>query len=281
MSASESDLRRRERRAQLLERFEQTTEWPLLLLALLMIPLLGVPLAFDIDSDTDLAIEGVSYVIWAIFAVELSIRTFLAENRIPYLIRHWYDVLIVVVPFLRPLRIARSARAMRLLRLGRLTPFLARAWASTHSMMKHRGLQWIVLGGVAIVFAGAAVVWAFEDEAGGGLNDYGTALWWAMATVTTVGYGDNVPVTPEGRGVAVVLMLIGIAFFSWVTANIAAFLVEFGGGEVHGVTTHDLMAKLEEMEAEIKALRAENPGADGATPETAAGEVRSREAAPD
>ncbi len=104
-------MTQRERRARLLERFEEATEWPLLLLALAMIPLIAVPIAFDVDSDTDLAIEGVSYIIWAIFAVELSVRTFLSEQRIRYLIRHWYDVLIVVVPFLRPLRIARSARA--------------------------------------------------------------------------------------------------------------------------------------------------------------------------
>jgi len=273
---SASDVKRRERRAQLLERFEQATEWPLLLLALLMIPLLVVPLALDIDSDTDTAIEGVSYVIWAIFAVELSIRTFLSERRIRYLIRHWYDVLIVVVPFLRPLRIARSARAARLLRLGRLMPFVARVWTSTQSLMRHRGLQWIVLGGVAVVFAGAGGVLAFERGAGGGLDDYGTTLWWAMATVTTVGYGDNVPVTPEGRGVAVLLMLVGIAFFSWVTANIAAFLVEFGGGEVKGVTTHDLMAKLEELESEIKALRTEGSEAGDTSPETVTEETLDR-----
>ena len=147
--------------------------------------------------------------------------------------------------------------------------------------MRHRGLQWVVIGGMVVVFAGAGGVLAFESGAGGGLDDYGTALWWAMATVTTVGYGDSVPVTPEGRGVAVLLMLVGIAFFTWVTANIAAFLVEFGGGEAQGVTTHDLMAKLEELESEIKALRAERPEAGGAAPETAMDEVRGGEAAAD
>ena len=266
----------RERRAQLLERFERATEWPLLFLALAMIPLLGVPLAFEVDSDTDFALESVSYVIWAIFGVELSTRTFLSEKRIRYLIRNWFDVLIVVVPFLRPLRIARSARAARLLRLGRLTPFVARIWSSTQSMMKRRGLQWILLGGIGLVFAAAGAVLVFENQGGGEIDDYGTSLWWAMATVTTVGYGDTVPTTPEGRGVAVLLMLVGIAFFSWVTANIAAFLVEFGGGEVHGVTTQDLMAKLEELEVEVRALRAERTGADGALPETVTEEGHDR-----
>jgi voltage-gated potassium channel len=117
---------------------------------------------------------------------------------------------------------------------------------------------------------------AFESGSGGEIDDYGTALWWAMATVTTVGYGDTVPTTPEGRGVAVLLMLVGIAFFSWVTANIAAFLVEFGGGDVHGVTTQDLMAKLEDLGREVRALREERSGPAGATTGTTPEEIRER-----
>jgi voltage-gated potassium channel len=265
---STGDITQREKRARLLERFEESTEWPLLFLALAMIPLLVVPLSFEVDSETSAALDGASYIIWAVFAVELSIRTFLAEKRISYLVRNWFDVLIVVVPFLRPLRVARTARAARVLRLGRLAPFLARIWASAHSLMQHRGLQWILLVGLGVVFACAGLVMAFESGSGGEIDDYGTALWWAMATVTTVGYGDTVPTTPEGRGVAVLLMLVGIAFFSWVTANIAAFLVEFGGGDAQGVTTQDLMTKLEGLEAEVRALRGERTGSDGASPET-------------
>ncbi|HUF53164.1 MAG TPA: potassium channel family protein [Dehalococcoidia bacterium] len=253
-------ITRRQRRADMLHRFEEATEWPLLLLALILIPLLTIQFAFNPSDSADTAIETALWIIWAIFAVELGIRTYLVERKIPYLVRHWYDVLIVIVPFLRPLRIARSARAARLLRLSRAAPFIVKAFASTHDLIRHRGLEWVIAAGIIIVFAGSAVVLAFEQSSEGPINDYGTALWWAMTTVTTVGYGDATPVTPEGRGVAILLMLVGIAFFSWITANIAAFLVEFGGGETHGVTTHDLMAKLEEMETEIKALRAEQNG---------------------
>jgi voltage-gated potassium channel len=89
------------------------------------------------------------------------------------------------------------------------------------------------------------------------IDDPGTALWWAISTVTTVGYGDTFPVTPEGKGMAVFLMLIGVAFFAWVTASIAAFLVEFSGKLDRTVTMADLMEKLEVMEAELKALHAE------------------------
>lgn len=251
------ELTQRERRAELLDRFEHTTEWPLLFLALLMAPLLVIQFALNPSDATDTAIETLLWFIWAIFAVELGIRTFLAERKIPYLINHWYDVLIVAIPFLRPLRIARSARAMRLLRLSRVAPFLARAAVGTQHLLRRHGLQWVILTSIVIVIGGAAVVLAFEQDSTSGIDDYGTALWWAITTVTTVGYGDTAPVTAEGRGIAVLLMLVGIAFFSWVTANIAAFLVEFGGGEANGVSTHDLMAKLEDLEAEVKALRAE------------------------
>lgn len=257
--SAETPAVQRTRREELLHRFEDLTEWPLLLLALAMIPLLVVPLVADVSDATNTAIETSLWIIWAVFLVELSVRTYLAERRVEYLARHWYDVLIVAVPFLRPLRIIRSARAIRLVRLVRVAPVAVRAWASAHAILRHRGLQYVLLFGVIVILASAGVVMLFERDQGP-IDDYGTALWWAITTMTTVGYGDVVPVTPEGKGVAVVLMLVGIAFFSWVTANVAAFLVEFGGGddeEHRGVTTNDLMLKLESLENEIRQLRAE------------------------
>ena len=103
-------------------------------------------------------------------------------------------------------------------------------------------------------------MYLLERDSGGAIDDYGTALWWAMSTVTTVGYGDTVPISAEGKGIAVFLMLVGISFFGWITANIAAFLVEFGGKEGRTVTTADLMEKLEALESDIRLLR-ESPKA--------------------
>jgi voltage-gated potassium channel len=242
----------RERRAELLDRFERATELPLLLLALAIIPLLVIPLAVELDDTTTAAFLAADWTIWAVFAVELGIRTYLSERRLHYLVRHWYDVLIVVLPFLRPLRVFRSARALRLARLG---PFLARSAVNVRDLLEGRGLQYVLLVGIAAVFAAAGAVALLEDGKGGTINGYRDALWWAATTVTTVGYGDTFPVTAEGKGVAVFLMLVGIAFFSWVTANVAAFLVEFGGERGRTVTMADLMDKLDELEAEVRALR--------------------------
>ena len=245
----------KERRSQLLEKFEQATELPLLLLAVAMIPLLVLPIATDLSAAADTTLLSVDWTIWAIFALELSVRTYLADRRINYLARHWYDVLIVALPFLRPLRIVRSGRALRLLRLGRGFSFFARATSDIREFLRRRGLQYVLLLGVAAIFASAGAMYLLERDSGGAIDDYGTALWWAMSTVTTVGYGDTVPISAEGKGIAVFLMLVGISFFGWITANIAAFLVEFGGKEGRTVTTADLMEKLEALESEIRLLR--------------------------
>ena len=225
-----------------------------------MVPLLFIPVVTDISQSLDSAFEAVLWFIWAVFAVDLAIRTALAEHRVSYLAHHWYDVLIVAIPFLRPLRIARSVRSLRLLRMARILPFLARGWATLHQLVRRRGLQYVLLAGMIAVFASAAVVLGFEKDQGE-INDYGTALWWAVATITTVGYGDAVPETPEGRGLAVFLMLMGISFFSWVTASIAAFLVEFGE-EGRPVSNNELLQKLESLEVEIRALRSERTSPD-------------------
>ena len=114
----------KERRAELLDRFERATELPLLGLALAIIPLLVIPLVTDVSDTMSATFLVLDWTIWAVFAADLGVRTYLSERRLNYLVRHWYDVLIVVLPFLRPLRVLRSARALRLARLG---PFLARS----------------------------------------------------------------------------------------------------------------------------------------------------------
>jgi voltage-gated potassium channel len=242
----------KERRAELLDRFERATELPLLVLALAIIPLLVIPLAVDVSDTMSATFLVLDWSVWAVFALDLSIRTYLSERRASYLLRHWYDVLIVGLPFLRPLRVLRSARALRLARLG---PILARSAVNLRELLQGRGLQYVLLLGVLAVFGAAGLTYLMERDQGGTINDYGTALWWAASTVTTVGYGDAFPVTPEGKGVAVFLMLVGIALFSWLTANIAAFLVEFGGEKGRTVTLGDIMDKLESLEVEVRALR--------------------------
>jgi len=149
-----------------------------------------------------------------------------------------------VLPMLRPLRV------LRLLRLGTIA---ARGLRDGRTILGRRGVRYTALVAVVVVFAGAAAETALERNATGAtVHGFGDALWWAVTTVTTVGYGDKVPVTPAGRGVAIVLMLTGIAIFGAVTASIAAYFVETG----EPTSLDEIAARLDRIEAALSRLAA-------------------------
>jgi voltage-gated potassium channel len=197
------------------ERWERRAEVPLILLALAFLVAYAWPV-LDPHMDPSLRsfFTSVSYTVWAAFAIDLLIRLVLADDRRTYALRHWYDVALVALPLLRPLR------WLRLLTLVRL---LDRSLGST---LAERAA--IYVGGVAAASVGLGALAVLDAERGApeaNITTFGDALWWAAATVATVGYGDRVPVTTEGRLIAVALMLVGIGLIGTVTASVATWFV--------------------------------------------------------
>jgi voltage-gated potassium channel len=92
-------------RVELLHRIERITELPFLVLAFAMIPLLIGPLVWDMSPKEENTFLIIDYFIWALFAVDLLVKILISPHRLNYLKRHWLEVLIVIVPFFRPLRI--------------------------------------------------------------------------------------------------------------------------------------------------------------------------------
>lgn len=241
------------RREDGLKRFEQATELPLLVLALAMVPLLIAQLVVEPSSGVDQGLEVAGWFIWAVFAVEYVVRLLLTDRRWQFVRKEWPDLLIVVLPFLRPLRVVRSARALRLLRLGRLASVLVEATQGARRLLVRHRLHYALLITIAVVVGAAALIFAVEEGHGGSIDSFGDALWWAVTTVTTVGYGDMFPVTPAGRGVAAALMVAGIALFGVLTANLAAFIIEEDEQE------DPVAARLAEMIHRLDAIEARLP----------------------
>lgn len=205
-----------ERRQQWLDIIDRKTDLPMALLSILIVPLIVVPLTVNLSAAAAAAFVALDVVIWLVFGVELAVKTYLSPHRRRYLLTHWYDVIIVVVPFLRPLR---ALRALRLIAL------LVRAQRHANRLLGRHALHYSILVAAVFVIGAAGIVALLESGSGGDITDFGESLWWAAATVTTVGYGDTLPITTEGRVLGVVLMFIGIGLFSLVTANIAAFFI--------------------------------------------------------
>jgi voltage-gated potassium channel len=110
--------------------------------------------------------------------------------------------------------------------------------------------------GLAVVVGSLAVLSAEGDEDGANITDFATAAWWAITTVTTVGYGDHYPVTTQGRLVAAVLMVCGIGLIGVVTASLASYIVDrvIEDEDSTEQRTHHMVEGLVE---EVRALRQE------------------------
>ena len=163
----------------------------------------------------DLTLQLVEWLTWALFAVDYAVRLNLAQPRGHWFLRHLPDLAVVALPVLRPLR---------LLRLVALLTIFQRAAGSS---LRGRVVTYALGGTVILVYvASLSVLEAQRSAPGAMITTFGDALWWAFTTITTVGYGDLVPITMTGRIIAVALMIGGIALLGTITATIAAWLVQ-------------------------------------------------------
>ncbi len=202
-----------------LARIERATEYPLLTLALLMVPLLALPLAADLSEQANRWFLIADYVIWGAFATVFGAKLLVAPNRWGYVKTHPLEAAMVVLPFLRPLRLVRVLTLLRLAVALGLNTRLIRAF------FLRRGTGFVVAALLVAIVGGGTIVFAAEqNHAGSEITSFGDSIWWAVVTLTTVGYGDYAPVTPLGRGVASFLMVFGIAALSITTASIATLM---------------------------------------------------------
>lgn len=227
-------------------RVERVTDPVMLVLSVVYVVAFVIGYLPEIDPllrDDALLAENAIVVI---FALELGVRVAAAERRLAYLKACWLDVVIILLPFLRPLR--------PFVALLRVIPMVSRGVRGLqHVLGRYQGAYVLVLGAVTILL-GTGLVLIFERDSGGSIESFGDALWWAMTTITTVGYGDTYPVTPGGRSVAVVLMAVGIAVFGVLTAGIAAYFVGEDESEGQSVQLERVLQKLDSLERRVEEL---------------------------
>lgn len=256
---NDDDVRRRaltEERAQLLRRLEDWLEAPMVVLAFVWLALL----VLELIQGTSALFETLGFVIWGIFIVNFVLEFTLAPRKLAYLRTNWLTALSLLVPALRVfrivrvLRIFRMARAARGLRLLRVVSSLNRSMGALGASLQRRGFTYVAALTLLATGAGAAGMYAFENDRPDGLNSYGEALWWTAMIMTTLG-SQYWPQTLEGRILCVILALYAFGVFGYVTATLATFFVgrdaESAETEIAGVSS------ITALQAEIAALRAE------------------------
>lgn len=226
-----------------LARWDKAMEWPLIAAALIFLFAYAYEILANPVGLWDTAARWATWITWGVFLVDYVVRLTLAEHRWRWFSRHILDLLIVVLPILRPLRLMRFFTILAIIQRGAGSRF--------------RGRVTVYVVGATVITIVAGALAEYNAEAGiGNINTFGDALWWAFVTITTVGYGDFYPVTLTGRLVAVGLMLGGIALIGVVSATFASWIVERVSDETNAKegATRTQVEQLREEVAELKQM---------------------------
>jgi voltage-gated potassium channel len=205
-------------RHDLVERIEQVTKYPMALLGIAWLVIAITILTTDANGSASTVLVATLFALWAITFVEYLVRLVVTPDRRGYLKRRWVEPATVVVPPLQGWHFVGIEKMGLLLHEGELR---------VEAILKHHSLFRVLIAAAVTLFLGAWLVLLFEENAkGSNIHSYPDALWWAIVTVTTVGYGDRFPVTAGGRTVAVILMLLGIGLIGVLTATVASVFIK-------------------------------------------------------
>lgn len=154
-------------------------------------------------------------LIWVVFVIDYITRLILSEKKWSYIKSHPFE-LIAIIPFDS---IFRAARFVRIFRVIRLLGIGSRFFKPVYNVLQTNGLDKLLIITMIMLFVIPIPVILVEPE----INTFPDALWWAIVTTTTVGYGDISPTTGIGRFLAVVLMLVGIGIIGTFTSAITSY----------------------------------------------------------
>lgn len=211
--------------------------------AVATVPITGLQIA----GNASVGVIVIDWVLWAIFAVDLVAGAPYSSN--PRFHRVLSAVIVVTSFPLLPdlLATTRLVLLTRLLRVIRVLAVIGRAMPALRATLGRTGFLYVAGLVLFVVIAGAGVLAIVEPTTAG----FWDAIWWALVTTTTVGYGDIAPVSLAGRLIAVVLMILGIGLISSLSASIAAHFVQTDSGE----RLERIEVRLERLEQALIAKR--------------------------
>lgn len=207
--------------------FKDYYDTSIIILALISVVLVLLGFAEMVDLDNP-PYNIIDLLLWGVFVVDYGWRFFLSKEKWRFIIENIFDLLAIlplnaiftVFRLGRIFRLARLTKLLKLTRLLRIVGLTGKLERKISRFLRTNGLLYILYVNIFIVLVGSSILSVVEEKS------FSDSLWWALVTVTTVGYGDIVPVSLFGKWIAILLMLVGISTIGMLTSTLTNFFVK-------------------------------------------------------
>lgn len=223
---------------------------------------MGAETLIPMSDEHRTVLEYADYAVCGLFFLDFLYSLLTAPNGWRYFWTWGWVDLLSSTPSVGALRVQRMTRIIRIFRVMRGV----RATKTLVSYIVQRRTGGLLLAAVlssilTVVFSAVAIL-QFETVPDSNIKSLGDALWWAVVTITTVGYGDRYPVTSEGRALGALLMTCGVALFGAFSGFVASWFLN-PTGEKQNTELAQIHAELQELRKLLAAQTAERKRAVG------------------
>lgn len=211
---------------ELLLALQGAMELPMVILSFIMLALFLVEITADPPAEWRRVINLAQWAIWVTFVVEFVVKLSLAPSKLRFLKRNWLMGAAIALPVLRVFRLLRAVRALRTAGTLRVIAVGNRTIRKLGILFERRHLQYLLSVVIAVDLLGAAGMYYLERGIpGANITTFGSAVWWASGTLTTVGT-ELYPLSAEGRVLAIVMMIFGVSVFGYIAGSLASLFVD-------------------------------------------------------
>jgi len=225
-------------------------EWPMILVAF------WIPIQWYLEELNMISAHALrlgDWFVWLAFTLETLTLLLLVRNKRHYLLHNWMNVAIIFTGVFIVWGYAPVLAVLRSLRLLLVLGLLLRISRTLTQVLRQNQLGNLLAFALFMVVVSGVLISGFDPA----IHDPWEGIWWALVSITTVGYGDVVPVSGPGKLFASLLIVLGIVVFSVLTATISAYLIrrneEQEGEELHQMLK-DVQRRLERIENHLKKI---------------------------
>lgn len=198
-------------------------EVPMLVVTVLLALTLAIPALFILPDSWVRVFALLNLLIWFTFYLELFAKFAVAKSKLAMLKRNWSLVVITILPVFLSLRLMRLSRLVSLVRFLRLQKSIAKLRRSVRELIYN--VEYILITIGIFIVVTAFIMWQIELRYDGSITSLYDSLWWAVITITTIGYGDVIPHSAQGKVFGGIVSLLGTILFMIFVARVTTLFV--------------------------------------------------------